>query len=114
MIKANDYTNLTEDEKTVLGIISELETRDKDPQTKEITISEKLKITLTAEGIKKLKMISESNVDSDSAINSLIVKNLIVYDGTELNLTKIGVPMGKRIRSRQIIDWFIQNNSGSV
>ncbi|MFX0125701.1 MAG: hypothetical protein ACFFAE_18905, partial [Candidatus Hodarchaeota archaeon] len=66
MVTTNEYTELTDDEKTVLGIITELEKRDKNPDTKEITISESLKITLTTEGIKKLKMISEKNIDSDS------------------------------------------------
>ncbi len=106
MITTNEYSNLTEDEKTVLGIIKELETRDRDPKTNEMTISESLKITLTGEGIKKLKMISENNVDSDSALNSLTAKNLIVYDGTELRLTKTGVKIGKVIRAKQMSDWY--------
>ncbi|UCG90132.1 MAG: class I SAM-dependent methyltransferase [Candidatus Heimdallarchaeota archaeon] len=109
MVTTNEYTNLTEDEKTVLGIITELETRDKDPKTNEITISESLKITLTGEGIKKLKMISEKNIDSDSAINSLIAKNLVVYSGVELELTDFGVKIGKIIRSKQMSDWYNHN-----
>ncbi len=109
MTTTKEDAHLTENEKTVLGIISELETRDRDPKTKEITISESLKITLTAEGIKKLRMVSEKNIDSDSAINSLITKNLIVYDGTELKLTKIGIKVGKVIHSKQMIDWYNNN-----
>ena len=55
MVTTNEFTNLTEDEKTVLGIISELEKRDKDPNTKEITISENLKVTLQQKELKNLK-----------------------------------------------------------
>ena len=102
-------TDLTKDEKTVLGIIKELETRDKDPKTREITISESLKISLTKEGIKKLKMISEANVDSDSAIKSLIAKNLVAHDGIELNLTKKGIEVGQKVRSQQMMDWYNKN-----
>ncbi|MFX1515082.1 MAG: class I SAM-dependent methyltransferase [Promethearchaeota archaeon] len=102
-------TDLTKDEKTVLGIIKELETRIKDPKTREITISENLKISLTIEGIKRLKMISEAGVDSDAAINSLVAKNLVVHDGTELKLTKIGIEIGYKIRSRQMSDWYNSN-----
>lgn len=109
MITNNEYTNLTEEEKTVLGIIGELETREKNPKTKEIIISESLKITVTREGIKKLKTITENNVDSDSAINLLTAKNLVVYDGTELKLTKIGIKLGKYIRSKQKSDWYNDN-----
>ncbi|MFX1282589.1 MAG: class I SAM-dependent methyltransferase [Promethearchaeota archaeon] len=105
----NEYRNLTKDEEIVLGIISELESREKDPKTNEITISESLKITLTVEGIKKLKMISKKKVDSDSTINSLIAKTLIFNDGSELKLTKIGFKVGKRIRSKQISDWYNDN-----
>ncbi|MHA2248177.1 MAG: class I SAM-dependent methyltransferase [Candidatus Hodarchaeales archaeon] len=106
MVTTNGYTNLSEDEKTILGIISELETRDKNPKTNEITISESLKITLTGEGIKKLKMVSEKNIDSDSAINSLIAKNQVVYDGIGLKLTNFGLKIGKVIRSKQMSDWY--------
>ncbi|MFW9906713.1 MAG: class I SAM-dependent methyltransferase [Candidatus Thorarchaeota archaeon] len=109
MKNTNEDDNLTEIEKTVIGIISELETRDKDPQTKEITISDSLKITLTAEGIKKLRMISEKNIDSNSAINSLINKNLVINDGIELKLTQIGAEIGKVIRSKQLSDWYNDN-----
>ncbi|UCG01523.1 MAG: class I SAM-dependent methyltransferase [Candidatus Heimdallarchaeota archaeon] len=109
MVTTNKNTNLTEDEKTVLGIIIELHTRDKDPKTKEITISENLRITLTAKGIKKLRMVSEKNVDSDSAIKSLIIRNLIIDDGTELKLTKSGREIGKVIRSKQMSDWYNDN-----
>ncbi|MFX0205391.1 MAG: class I SAM-dependent methyltransferase, partial [Candidatus Hodarchaeota archaeon] len=109
MAKTNEDVNLTENERTVIGIISELETRDKDPQSKEITISDSLKITLTAEGIKKLRMISEKNIDSDSAINSLINKNLVINDGIELKLTQFGEKIGKVIRSKQLSDWYNDN-----
>ncbi len=109
MVTTNEYANLSDNEKTVLGIISELETRDKDPKTNEITISESLKITLTGEGIKKLKMISEKNIDSDSTINSLIVKNLVVNDEIGLKLTSFGGKIGKVIRSKQMSDWYNKN-----
>ncbi|MHA2224174.1 MAG: class I SAM-dependent methyltransferase [Candidatus Hodarchaeales archaeon] len=106
MALTNECFNLTEDEKTILGIISELETREKDPKTNEITISESLKITLTGEGIKQLKMISEKKVDSDSAINSLTAKEIIFYDGIGLKLTKNGIKIGRVIRSTQMSDWY--------
>ncbi len=109
MTTNNENNNLTEDERTVLGIISELETRDKDPKTNEITISETLKITLTGEGIKKLKMISEKSIDTDSAIDSLIAKNLIIFNGIGLKLTKTGIKIGKIIRSNQMREWYNNN-----
>ncbi|MFX0015976.1 MAG: class I SAM-dependent methyltransferase [Promethearchaeota archaeon] len=109
MTPTNDENDLTEDERTVLWIISELQTRDKDPKTNEITISENLKITLTREGIKKLKTISEKNIDSDSAINTLIAKELIFIDGSELKLTEVGIKIGKVIRSKQMSNWYNDN-----
>jgi len=105
----NKYINLTEDEKTVLLIISELETRSKDPKTREITISENLKINITEEGIKKLKMISDKKVDSDSAIKTLAAKKLISFDGTELKLTTSGGKIGKKIRTNQKSNWYNNN-----
>ncbi|MFX0084707.1 MAG: class I SAM-dependent methyltransferase [Candidatus Hodarchaeota archaeon] len=104
-----ENNNLTEDERTVLGIISELETRDKNPKTNEINISETLKITLTGEGIKKLKMISEKSIDTDSAIDSLIARNFIVLNGIGLKLTKTGVKIGEIIRSNQMREWYNNN-----
>ncbi len=106
MIATDENTNLTEDEKTVLGIIKELEKRDRDPKTNKITISENLKITLTGEGIKRLKMISEKNVNSDKAIKSLTAKDFIVFDGTELRLTETGEKIGKEILSKQLSNWY--------
>jgi ubiquinone/menaquinone biosynthesis C-methylase UbiE len=109
MTKENEGASLTKNERTVIGIISALETRDRDPQTNEITISDSLKITLTAEGIKKLRMISEKNIDTDSAINSLLNKNLVINEGIRLKLTQIGAKIGKVIRSKQQIDWYNDN-----
>jgi ubiquinone/menaquinone biosynthesis C-methylase UbiE len=105
----NESKDLTEDEKKVIGIIRELETREKNPKTREITISESLKITLTVDGIKQLKMISENNIDSDSAIRLLIGKNLVTHEETELKLTEDGVKIGKEIRSKQLSDWYNKN-----
>ncbi len=105
----NGSKDLTEDEKTVIGIISELETREKNPKTREITISENLKITLTVDGIKQLKMISERNINSDNAIRLLIGKNLVTYEEKELKLTEDGIKIGKMIRSKQLCDWYNKN-----
>lgn len=105
----DEIKELTENEKVVIGIISELEKREKDPKTGEITISETLKITLTADGIKKLKMISEKKIDSDSAISLLIRKRLVKDLSDELNLTEKGKEIGRVIRAKQLSDWYNSN-----
>ena len=101
--------DLSENEKIVIGIISELEKREKDPKTGEILISETLKIQLTADGIKKLKMISERNIDSDSAINLLIGKRLVSDTGNALELSEEGKTFGRVIRTKQLNDWYNSN-----
>ncbi len=101
-----DAIELTEDEKLILRIIGELSTRLKDPNTKEITITENLKITLTGEGIKKLKMISEKNIDSDTAIKSLITKGLINSDDLDLQLTEKGKRIAEDIRKDLLSTWY--------
>ena len=106
MTSTHEFPALTEDEKTVLWIIWELSRREKDPKSQEIVISEKLKITLTGEGIKKLKMISEKNIDTDSTIKSLTTKNLILFDGSELKLTQNGSELGKIIQIEQQSNWY--------
>ena len=101
-----DAIELTEDEKLILRIIGELSTRLKDPKTREITINENLKITLTREGIKKLKMISEKNIDSDTAIQTLITKDLIMIDDLDLQLTEKGTQIADEIRKNLLNTWY--------
>ncbi len=100
---------LTESEKTVLNIINELEKREKNPETNEITISNELKITLSEEGIKKLKMISEKNIDSDSAIKSLKERSLLLNNRVDLELSELGKDFCKKLRSEQLSNWYNDN-----
>lgn len=101
MTTINEFPPLSEEEKLILGIVSDLSKKEKDPITKELTISETLKITLTGEGIKKLKMISEKDLDSDSIIQSLITKKFLIDKGIELKLTNIGEKVGRQLRTKK-------------
>ena len=106
MVCTHEFPELSEDEKIVLWVIWELSRRDKDPKSQEITISDTLKITLTSEGIKKLKTISEKKIDSDSVIKSLTAKNFILLEGNELKLTLNGTKLGKLVQTEQQRNWY--------
>ncbi len=106
MVTTQEFSALTENEKIVLWVIRELSRMERDPKSQEILISESLKIPLTGEGIKKLKTISEKNIDSDSAIELLKIKKYVLFDGRELKLTQNGIKLGKIAQIEQQSNWY--------
>jgi len=54
-------------------------------------------------------MISEKNIDSDSAIDSLITKSLLLNHQPDLILSELGKDFGKKLRSEQLSNWYNDN-----
>ncbi|MFX0050402.1 MAG: class I SAM-dependent methyltransferase [Candidatus Hodarchaeota archaeon] len=102
------YENLefSKEEEILLGIIYELENLPKDPQSDEIIVNDKLKIRLTKEGIMELRTVKDKITNCPALLDSLIQRNFLSLKEEKYSLTELGMIIGKKIRTRQISEWF--------
>jgi hypothetical protein len=102
----SENLELSKEEELLLGIIYELENLPKDPQSDEIVVNDKLKIKLTKEGIMELKTVKDKISNCPALLDSLIRRSFLDLKEKIYYLTETGRNLGKKMRTKQISEWF--------
>ncbi|MFX0185422.1 MAG: class I SAM-dependent methyltransferase [Candidatus Hodarchaeota archaeon] len=102
----SEKLEISEEEEILLGLIYNLEILPKDPQSGEIIINDKLKIKMTKEGIMELRTVKDKISNYPATLDSLIQRNFLSLKDRIYSLTETGRVIGKKIRTKQISEWF--------
>ncbi|MFX0209717.1 MAG: class I SAM-dependent methyltransferase [Candidatus Hodarchaeota archaeon] len=102
----SENLELSKEGELLLGMIYELENLPKDPQSDEIIVNDKLKIKLTKEGIMELRTVKDKISNCPALLDTLIQKNFLSLEETIYSLTETGRKIGKKMRTKQISEWF--------
>jgi ubiquinone/menaquinone biosynthesis C-methylase UbiE len=105
-LSISENLEISEEEGILLGLIYGLEILPKDPQTGEIIINDKLRIKLTKEGILELRTVKDKIFNCPEKLDSLIQRNFLSLNEKIYSLTETGRIIGKKIRTKQISEWF--------
>ncbi|MFX0170736.1 MAG: class I SAM-dependent methyltransferase [Candidatus Hodarchaeota archaeon] len=105
-MSTSENVDLSKEEKILLGMIYGLEILPKDPQSGEIIINDDLKIKLTKEGIMELRTIKNKISNCPAVLDALIQKSFLSLKEKLYSLTETGRKIGKKMRTKQISEWF--------
>ncbi len=109
MMKKNTTVNeISDSEKTILGVIGSLESNSSDPETSEYIINEKLRVMPNSEGIMKfgVSRIKDFVDVFESSLSSLVTKELLFSKNRLYSLTDQGKEISKVIRKQWFIDFY--------
>ncbi|MFX0114431.1 MAG: class I SAM-dependent methyltransferase [Candidatus Hodarchaeota archaeon] len=101
-IALKENLDLSEEEKTILGVIRSLELRPKDPKTGETIISDEMKIKATKDGIIAFGSLrfKEQMANCAVLLELLVQKKFLHFDGQIYSLTDPGRRIGKNVRTK--------------
>ncbi|MFX0066835.1 MAG: class I SAM-dependent methyltransferase [Candidatus Hermodarchaeota archaeon] len=108
MKNSSKKKDLSEEEKTLLGVIRGLEVLPKDPETGESIISEEKKIRPTKDGITILSgRALKDRIDKiPLLLETLVQKNCLLFDGETYSMTGMGRRIGKDMRTKWASEWY--------
>ncbi len=97
----NNLENIevSNEEKILLGIIRQLETFPKDPETNEYILSGEKKVRATTEGLTAVsaRRLKDQQDNCPRFLESLVQKKLLVYENEFFSLTDSGRNIGKKM-----------------
>ncbi|MFW9917243.1 MAG: methyltransferase domain-containing protein [Candidatus Thorarchaeota archaeon] len=98
----SESRDLSEEEKTLLGVIRALEIRPKDPETGESIVTKEMRVKLTKDGIKAFGSLrfKEQMANCPALLEALLQKKLLHLDGELYSLTDTGRIIGKNVRTK--------------
>jgi len=108
MKKNTTVNEISDSEKTILGVIGSLESNSSDPETSEYIINEKLRVMPNSEGIMKfgVSRIKDFVDVFESSLSSLVTKELLFSKNRLYSLTDQGKEISKVIRKQWFIDFY--------